>query len=132
MVMPMRFWLNGWLLPCVLLAACSGQQQVAERKEDILAASGFVVRPANTPQRQAMLRQLPPHRFVQQVRGTQTMYVFADPLVCDCLYVGNEEAYGRYRQNVKQRQIAVQQIEATMMKQSSGWDWGAWGELPHL
>jgi hypothetical protein len=69
--MPMRFWLNGWLLPCVLLAACSGQQRMAERKEDILAASGFVVRPANTPQRQAMLRQLPPHRFVQQVRGTQ-------------------------------------------------------------
>ena len=130
--MPVRFWLTGWLLPCVLLTACSGQQQVTERKEDILAASGFAVRPANTPQRQAMLRQLPSHRFVQQMRGTQTMYVFADPLVCDCLYVGTEAAYGRYRQNIQQRQTAVQQIEATMMKQSAGWDWDAWGDAPHL
>ena len=72
-------------------------QQRVEDKEDLLAAAGFAARPANTPQRQAMLRRLPPDRFVQRARGNQFVYLFADLLVCNCLYIGDQTAYGRYR-----------------------------------
>ena len=41
------------------LAARQTQQQILAEHEDNLAAAGFVVRPANTPERQAMLARLP-------------------------------------------------------------------------
>lgn len=56
-----------------------------------------------------MLNRLPLHRFVQRVRGDSVTYVYADPLVCDCLYVGSQEAYGRYRQHVQQQNLAGEQ-----------------------
>lgn len=41
------------------IAACQTQQQIVAEREDNLAAAGFMVRPANTPERQAMLNRLP-------------------------------------------------------------------------
>ena len=57
----------GLLLSIGALAACQTQQQIISAHEDNLAAAGFIVRPANTSERQAMLNRLPPHRFVQRV-----------------------------------------------------------------
>ena len=45
------------------LAACQTQQQIVTQHEDNLAAAGFIIRPANTPERKAMLSRLPPNRF---------------------------------------------------------------------
>lgn len=45
----------------VATAACQTPQQKIAGKEDILTAAGFKFLPANTPQRVASLRQLPPH-----------------------------------------------------------------------
>ena len=50
----------------VAVSACANQVQ---DKEDMLAAAGFTLVPANTPQRQAALKTLPPHKFVHQVRN---------------------------------------------------------------
>jgi hypothetical protein len=33
-----------------------------------------------------MLNRLPPHTFAQRVNGDAVHYVYADPLVCGCLY----------------------------------------------
>jgi hypothetical protein len=76
------------LLGISVLAACETQQQVVTQHEDNFAAVGFIVRPANTPERQAVLKRLPPDRFVQRVSGVSgdtIHYVYADPLVCGCL-----------------------------------------------
>ena len=102
-------------------------QQIVSDREDLLAAAGFRAQPANTPARQAMLRNLPPDRFVRRTRGDQFVYVFADPLVCACVYFGNEAAYGRYRQEVLNRQIANEQLLAAQLNQDAAWDWGPWG-----
>jgi hypothetical protein len=80
----------------VAVSACASQVQ---NKEDMLAAAGFTLVPANTPQRQASLKALPPHKFVHQVRNNVVIFTYADPTICDCLYVGNQAAYDRYRQN---------------------------------
>ena len=72
----------GLLVAAGLLTACQTQQQIVAQREDNLAAAGFIVRPANTPDRQAMLHRLPPHKFVQRVNGDVVHYVYADPLVC--------------------------------------------------
>src|SRR6202020_1897165 len=77
------------------LTACQTQQQIVTQREDNLAAAGFIIRPANTPERQAMLHRLPAHQFVQRINGDTVHYVYADPLVCGCIYVGTQQAYGQ-------------------------------------
>ena len=62
----------------------------------MLTASGFKFVPANTPQRQAAFKQLPPHKFSRQIRDGQVFYVYPDPTVCVCLYVGDQKAYATY------------------------------------
>lgn len=115
------------LLPVFGLAACETPQQEVSQKEDSLAAAGFVVRPANAPERQAMLNRLPPHHFVQRVRGDVVSYVYADPLVCDCLYVGSQQAYGQYKLHIQQQRLADEQEMAAQTYSDSAWNWGAWG-----
>ena len=104
------------------LSACAMQVQ---NKEDMLAAAGFTLVPANTPQRQASLKTLPPHKFIHQVRNNVVLFVYADPTICDCMYVGNQAAYDRYRANVFQRQIANEQEMTAQMNEMSCW--GGWG-----
>src|ERR1022692_4923213 len=71
-----------------VLAACQTQRQIVTQHEDNLAAAGFIIRPANTPERKAMLSRLPPNRFVKRKKGDIIHYIYADPLVGGCLYVG--------------------------------------------
>jgi hypothetical protein len=105
---------------CIAVAACSQVQN----KEDMLAAAGFTVVPSNTPQRQASLKSMPPHKFVQQVRHNAVIFTYADPTICDCMYVGNQAAYDRYRQDVFVKNIANEQEMTAQMNQM---DWGPWG-----
>ncbi len=115
------------LLPLLALGACMTQQQLVSDKEDSLAAAGFVLRPANTPERQAMLNRLPPHKFVRRVKGDNVTYVYADPLVCDCLYVGTQQAYGAYQAALQQKQIADEQEMTATEYADPAWSWGPWG-----
>ncbi len=111
----------------VSVAACATQQQIVASKEDSFAAAGFVARPANTPERQAMLHRLPANQFVQRARGDMVNYVYADPVVCNCLYVGSQQAYGRYRQAMQQQRVANEQELTAQMYSDSAWNWGGWG-----
>ena len=95
-------------------------------RENLLSAAGFTVRPANTAARIASLRRLPHNTVVQRVTGTNVSYIYADPLVCGCLYVGDQAAFGRYRQEVFQRRLADER-EMTAQIQEDNWDAGPWG-----
>jgi len=111
----------------VLIAGCETTKEVVAHKEDSLAAAGFIARPPNTPQRIAMLKRLPPHRFVQKPDGDTMHYVYADPVVCGCLYVGTEQAYGEYVRNQQRQDLANDQLMAAQMYSDPGWDWAPWG-----
>lgn len=113
---------------CLAISACATPQQRAEGQENLLAAAGFTVKPANTPGRIASLRGLPANKVVQRMRGNTVRYVYADPLVCACLYVGDQAAYGRYRQEVFQRRLADEQAMTAQMNETA-WDDGPWGPL---
>lgn len=117
----------GILLGGVSLTACESQQQRVEDHEDLLAAAGFIVRPANTPERQDMLHRLPPHTFVQRVNGDVVHYVYADPLACGCLYVGTQQAYNQYKANQLQQHLADEQQMTAQTYSDASWNWGAWG-----
>lgn len=111
---------------CFLVSACATTPQQATDRENLLTAAGFTALPASTPERIASLRGLPANRVVRRLRGGAVRYVYADPLVCGCLYVGDQAAFGRYRQEVMQRRLAEERTFAGTMDQG-GWEDGPWG-----
>src|SRR4051794_7012493 len=70
------------------LSACQTPQQAVQSKENLLAAPGFTLKPANSPERIAAMKKLPPNKFVQQTSGGTVVYVYADPAGCQCMYFG--------------------------------------------
>ncbi len=107
------------------LTACETQR--VEQREDNLAAAGFVIKPANTPERIAMLKRLPPHKFVTHASGDTVHYIYADPLVCGCLYVGTQQAYNQYKANQLQKNLADEQLMTAQTYSDTAWNWHAWG-----
>ncbi|MDG6095512.1 hypothetical protein LOC54_10430 [Acetobacter sp. AN02] len=124
----------GILLAIMTLPGCVSTADQVANKEDHLAAAGFVFRPASTKERQIMLSRLPANRFTRKIRNDQVWYIYADPTVCGCLYVGDQAAWAKYQQYRQARAIADEQqssAEDQMMAaqdyQDSSWNWGAWG-----
>ena len=116
-----------WALTCLLaITGCATQQQLVGQKEDLLAAAGFQVRIADSPHRLAAMRRLPPNKFVTKVVNGQPVYLYADPLVCRCVYFGNQQNWAAYRQEVLAKQLA-DEAQMTALMYQSAWDWGPWG-----
>lgn len=115
------------LLALSALSACETPQERVTHHEDNLAAAGFIVRPANTPERQAMLKRLPPHHFVMRTKGDTVHYIYADPLVCGCLYVGTQQAYNQYKRHEQDQNLADEQQMTAQSYSDAAWNWGAWG-----
>jgi hypothetical protein len=110
----------------LMAAGCAADRsQQVMNKEDLLAASGFKFVPANTPERQTAFAQLPPHKFIRQVRGDKVVYIYADPTICVCLYVGGQKSYGTYRARVFDKQLADEQASTAYF--ANDWNWGPWG-----
>jgi hypothetical protein len=110
----------------IALASCETAAERIGSKEDLLAAAGFTVRPANTPQREAELKQLPPNKFVLKTKGDRVSYAYADPVVCDCLYIGDQHAYGAFKQELFTRRLADEE-QMTAITYQDSWDWGEAG-----
>ena len=106
---------------CLIVSACATPQQRASAQDSLLSGVGFTAQPANTPERSAALASLPPNKIVQEAHDGSVRYVYADPLVCGCLYFGDQAAYGRYKQEVAKRQLAKEQAEAEQLRQNT-WD----------
>lgn len=114
------------------LSACASMQTRVRHKENLLAAAGFDVHPAGTPEREAELKSLPPNKFVTRSKGDHVEYIYADPLVCNCLYTGDQQAYNSYRREIFQLHLAnQQQLTAQLYHEPpgwwDGWRWGPWG-----
>lgn len=107
------------------LAGCQSTQQAVQQKEDLLSAAGFIPQPANTPQRLAAMKKLPPNKFVQQTRNSQIVYVYADPVVCQCVYFGTQASFAQYRQMVFQQRLADERQMTAVMNQDV-FEFGPW------
>jgi hypothetical protein len=74
--------------------------------ETLLAAAGFQVRPADTPERLAHCEAMPPLKLVARTRDGEFRYTFADPYKCRCLYIGGPKEYAAYQRLVEREQAA--------------------------
>ncbi len=99
-------------------------EQQAEQLEPMLAAAGFRMLPADTPERQQKLQSLVPLQVLYYVGKTGKLhYYMADPFYCKCMYVGSEENYQQYERMklnqqlvAKEGEVSRQQLEAQQME----------------
>jgi hypothetical protein len=94
---------------------------------DLLVSAGFKTKPADTPERARQLRAMPPLKIVSQQKDGRIVYRYADPYSCECLYVGDQQAYTEYRRLALQKKIADERLEAAEAEESAAMDWGLWG-----
>jgi len=74
-----------------------------------------------------MLARLPADKFVMRQNGDRVHYVYADPLVCGCLYVGTQQAYNQYKANELAQHLADEQQLTAQTYSDARWRWDAWG-----
>ncbi len=77
-------------------------QPFLEKNGFYLSSAGFRVKFANDPAGEKALKALPPHRFVIHTVNGVDHYLFADPKVCVCIFVGNKDNYLSYRSILSQ------------------------------
>lgn len=117
----------GCLTALLVVGGCETRAQMVSAKEDLLAAAGFEARPADTVERVAQMGQLPPNHLVMRETNGKTVYLYADPVACNCVYFGDSAAYSRYRQERFQQRLADEQETTATLYSEPGWRWGAWG-----
>ena len=111
-------------------AGCQTTKSQIASKEDVMTAAGFKFLPANTPERQMQFRQLPPHKFLKEIKGDKLIYIYPDPTVCVCLYMGNSKAYSAYRKMMFDKNLADEQSMTAQTLDDFSWNWGPWGPGP--
>lgn len=118
------------------LTACAGggqmetktgdSEQIAQMEQNLTKA-GFQPLYADTANKFARLRKLPQHKVVLHQVAGKYRYVYADELVCGCLYAGNKAAYQRLQAAVAQGQELQAQAAAFDTEDSEPWQgWGPW------
>jgi hypothetical protein len=89
-------------------AQTEAAQEPILAKESRLAAAGFSRVPAKNEAELSHLRLLPPQELSYYLDNGRFRYRFADPDICRCVFVGDENAYQRY----EQLRIAAEQDRA--------------------
>jgi hypothetical protein len=92
--------------------AVSGQEATDMKLED----AGFIVRVADTPATIARLKTVPARTFIRRVKAGRAYYMYVDPNLCKCVYLGNQDAMNNYRAMVAKRrqQFLLQSPDATL------------------
>ena len=113
------------LAAAMVLTGCATiRRSEARSTEELLAAAGFVMRPADTAERQQRLAARPPYRLESHAKDGKVVYTYADPDGCKCLYVGGPKEYSEYQHLRLQRQIAADEAWGAHV---ADMDWDLWG-----
>ena len=116
---------SGVLAAAMLLTGCATiRSSEARSTEQLLAAAGFVMRPADTAERQQRLAARPPYRLESHAKDGKAVYTYADPGTCKCLYVGGSKEYSEYQRLKLERQIAADEAWGA---HAADMDWDLWG-----
>ncbi len=99
------------------LAGCSALQPTPQERahhlDSMLSAAGFNMIPASTPEKAAQLKQLPALKVNYYAgKDGRPHYWMADPYDCNCILLGDEQAYQKYQDLRLQARLAREQEEA--------------------
>ncbi len=92
----------------IVLGGCTAMRRDrAAETTSLLTQAGFKVLQADTPARLAKLNTLTAYKVVPWKRKTGgTVYAYAVPDRCRCVYVGSPKQYAKYRQLLSAEQAA--------------------------
>ena len=100
--------------------------------EGLLLDAGFVRNPADTPEKMNRIRSEVQRKVIPVQEEGVTYYLYADADSCQCLYVGDEPAFGRFedllnRKNIERNSCIDNRLRST---QTEPWrEFGALGSL---
>jgi len=116
----------------VALSGCATiRRHEALDTEQVLSAAGFHMQLGDTPEKLTSLQALPTRRLVPNERDGRLYYVYADPEVCRCLYVGTEPQYQEYQRLALQKRLADEELMAAQdFLSGATMNWGPWGPWP--
>ena len=80
----------------LLACAAPNPGQGTINKEDKLASAGFKKRSIKTEAQLADFRSIPSHMIRPATYKGRAVYIYADPTICGCLYMGGTTAYNTY------------------------------------
>jgi hypothetical protein len=119
------------ILAAGLLACAPNPSQPDINKEDRLAAAGFKKRSIKTEAQLADFRSIPAHMIRPASYKGRNVYVYADPTICGCLYMGSTTAYNTYisgamgrsmREEYKSETQVSGYVPSPMMLDGGPWD----------
>ena len=99
----------------------------ARSKEETLAAAGFRMRQALTPEQLTNVQGMPQRKLIPHTLNGQILYVYADAEACQCVYVGTEKNYQDYQRMVYQTELADEQETTAELNNETMFNWGVWG-----
>jgi hypothetical protein len=109
------------------VAACASLEEKVQDTEQLLAAAGFKVTYAQTAEQQANVKGMTQQKLVAHPKGDKVMYVYADASICQCVYVGDADAYARFQKLAVEKEIADEQRQAAETNLDATMNWGMWG-----
>ena len=102
------------LMALGLLACTPTPGHESINKEDMLSAAGFKKRSIKTEAQLADFRSMPAHMIRPTSYKGKTVYVYADPTICGCLYMGSTTAYNTYIRGAMARSMQQEYKSETM------------------
>jgi hypothetical protein len=98
----------GAIVIATAVSACTAMRR--DREADttsLLRQAGFKIIKADTAEREAKLKTVPAYKVVPWKRKTGgTVYAYADPDPCKCVYVGSPKQYATFKQLLSAEQAA--------------------------
>jgi hypothetical protein len=112
------------LTGALVLAGCQAiENEGAQSTEQLLAAAGFHMKEATTPQQLANLEAMTQRKIVIHDQNGKPRYIYADAEGCKCVYGGSEKNYDEFQRLSVNQETAQDNLDASM-------DWGMWGPWP--
>jgi hypothetical protein len=89
----LRFFAGTVIVALMMVGARAQQEAIDMHLEDV----GFVMRAAAPLQFDRVRSLLPAHRFVSRTINGRRYYVYSDPDLCECIFLGDEIAMQSYQ-----------------------------------
>jgi hypothetical protein len=116
-----------FVIALALVGCATVEKDTAMDTERLLAASGFQMRLADTPQKLDKIKTMTQRKLIRHQGNGKNHYIYADATGCKCLYAGTEKAYKRFK-NLSAARLS--EDAASARDEDVKMDWDVWGGDP--
>ena len=116
----------------IALAGCAAMQNKRTAKtEEVLFKAGFQKVIADSPEKLAHLKTLPQKKIVSHQHEEGIRYIYADATLCQCMYVGDRDAYQSYTHILLEKEVKDHEHVDGGVLEHEQMNWDLWGDFGH-